>query len=139
MEAAALGPPSWAVLAIAAVVIVVFVYIYANSNNRGLPLQGPPGSTGVRDDGNGRGQIREYGDDGYPTRDSGMIMGSETPITMIGVAHLAGGPQPMRIGTTGTCFPEISVQSYVFRDALPWPGITFDAGPLAKAAQEASS
>jgi hypothetical protein len=34
-----------------------------------LPLHGKPNSTDVIDRGNGRGQIRDYGPDGLPTKD----------------------------------------------------------------------
>jgi RHS repeat-associated protein len=45
------------------------VYFYYAVRPIGLPIIGPPGSSGVIDHGNGTGQIRDYGPDGRAFRD----------------------------------------------------------------------
>jgi RHS repeat-associated protein len=56
-------------------------------SQRALPWQGAPGSTAARDDGHGHGQIRDYGEDGYPDIDFDF-----------GHDHGAGDPHAHDIG-----------------------------------------
>jgi RHS repeat-associated protein len=59
-----------AVLITGAVLLVaVVVIVLADEARRNLPLTGPPNGSDVIDNGNGKGQIRDYAPDGYPLKD----------------------------------------------------------------------
>ena len=83
------------IVLVVAVVIVATVVLVDTVNNRGgLPWTEPPNGTLSRDDGNGNGQTRDYGPDGYPAKDMdfGHDHGARNPHTHDIGRPVGGGP-----------------------------------------------